>query len=105
MEAVKRVAKLVFENGLYKKIIVLDLPKARAFMHLDTVFTNIDYDKFIVHPLIFDSLKEFKIFELTAAGIKQIDKPLIDVLNELTGQKVKLIKCGGDDVISSGREQ
>ncbi len=41
-------------------------------MHLDTVFTNIDYDKFITHPLIFEAMGEFKIFKITKNGIKEI---------------------------------
>jgi len=63
MKAIKKVAKRIFNDpkATFEKIAILDLPKARAFMHLDTVFTNIDYDKFIVHPLIFDYIDQFKI--------------------------------------------
>ncbi|PPE06016.1 arginine deiminase [Williamsoniiplasma lucivorax] len=105
MAAIEKAAKQIFDKGSYNKIIVLDLPKSRAFMHLDTVFTNIDYDKFIVHPLIFDSIDQFKIYELTKNGKTEIKKPLIEVLNEATGHKVQLIKCGGEDPIAAGREQ
>lgn len=105
MKAIEVAAKRIFAEGSYKRIIVLDLPKSRAFMHLDTVFTNVDYDKFIAHPLIFDNVDEFKIYEVTAAGTKKIDKSLIEVLNKATGRDVKIIRCGGDDPIAAGREQ
>ncbi|WP_027063432.1 arginine deiminase [Mesoplasma seiffertii] len=105
MKAIEQVAQKLFEEGSYKRIIALDLPKSRAFMHLDTVFTNVDYDKFIAHPLIFDNVNEFKIFEITPKGTQEIFKPLVEVLNELTGREVKIIRCGGDDVIAAGREQ
>lgn len=105
MKAVETLSKKLFAEGSYKKIVVFDLPKTRSFMHLDTVFTNIDYDKFIAHPLIFDNLDAFKIFEVTAAGTKEIKKPLLDVLEELIGKKPMIIRCGGDDPVAAGREQ
>lgn len=105
MKAIDMAAEKIFAEGSYKKIIVLDLPKTRSFMHLDTVFTNIDYDKFIVHPLIFDYVDEFKIFELTPEKKTQIKKPLVKFLEETLGHKVNFIRCGGDDAIASAREQ
>ena len=38
---------------MYKRqILAFDIPVSRAFMHLDTVFTQIDVDKFTIHPAI-----------------------------------------------------
>lgn len=107
MKAIKLVAKRIFKDpkATFERIVVLDLPKSRAFMHLDTVFTNIDYDKFIVHPLIFDYINKFKIWEITRDGKTKIKKNLQVYLEELVNKKVKLIKCGGDDEIAAGREQ
>lgn len=87
------------------KVVVLDVPKKRAFMHLDTVLTNIDYDKFIVHPLIFDYLDQFSIFEITRSGKKKISLPLIDYFSHLVGKQVQFIRCGGNSPIAAGREQ
>lgn len=56
IETIKYYAtKLVsYSSNNFEKVIVLDLKtKNCIFMHLVTVFTNIDYDKFIVHILIF----------------------------------------------------
>ena len=39
--------------------------KSRAFMHLDTVFTQVDYDKFTDHPGILGPLT---VFEITPDG-------------------------------------
>lgn len=105
LEAIESLAKKLFEENTYKKIIALELPKSRAFMHLDTVFTNIDYDKFIAHPLIFDHQDKFKIYEITPKGKKLIDKSLVEFLSEHIGQPAKLIRCGGDNPIAAGREQ
>lgn len=105
MDAVKIMAERLFAKSSYQRILAIDLPISRSFMHLDTVFTNIDYDKFIVHPLIFDNIAAFKLHEITRDGVKDINKGLIEVLEEYTGKKVTLIKCGGDDPIAAGREQ
>lgn len=107
MKAIKKVAERLFddESTTFDHIVVLDLPKSRAFMHLDTVFTNIDHATFIVHPLIFDYIDNFKIWEITHEGKKRIKKSLQAYLSELVKKKVTLIKCGGNDEIAAGREQ
>ncbi|MGL5268821.1 MAG: arginine deiminase [Spiroplasma sp.] len=107
MKAIKTVAQRIFAdiNNTFSRIVVIDLPKTRAFMHLDTVFTNINYGTFIVHPLIFDYIDQFKIWEITIDKKQRIKQDLETYLSELLKIKITLIKCGGDDVIAAGREQ
>ncbi|WP_425380260.1 arginine deiminase [Spiroplasma endosymbiont of Stenodema calcarata] len=108
MKAIKIVAKNIIENDSisYEKVIALDLKtKNRAFMHLDTVFTNIDYDKFIAHPLIFEAMGEFKIFEITKNGVTEIKETIKDYLSTEIGKPVHIFKCGGEDPIVQAREQ
>lgn len=107
MKAIKLVAERLFDDpdNTFNRIVVLDLPRTRAFMHLDTVFTNIDHATFIVHPLIFDYIDNFKIWEITTEGKERIKKSLQSYLSGLVQKKVTLIKCGGDDEIAAGREQ
>ncbi|MFI6316468.1 arginine deiminase [Nonomuraea sp. NPDC050556] len=45
-QAVEMLAKSLFEAGSASSIVALDMPKARAFMHLDTVMTNVDHGVF-----------------------------------------------------------
>jgi arginine deiminase len=76
-------------------------------MHLDTVFTQVDTAKYVVHPGI---LAPLTVFEITPAesGIhfKEIKGTLQEILQEYTKQDhVELIPCGGEDVIASRREQ
>lgn len=112
MMGINLAAKQIFKNSnKYRRIIAIDLPKNRAFMHLDTVFTNTDYDKFIVHPLIFENISKFKLYEITPSNTKEgiqkrkIDKSFLQLLESELGHKVKLIKCGGDNAIASARDQ
>ncbi|WP_031162725.1 arginine deiminase [Streptosporangium roseum] len=45
-QAVEMLARSLFTRGSAKKIVALNMPKARAFMHLDTVMTNVDVGVF-----------------------------------------------------------
>jgi arginine deiminase len=45
-QAVEMLAMNLFRAGSATKIVALNLPKARAFMHLDTVLTNVDVGVF-----------------------------------------------------------
>ena len=92
------------KNQQITKILIFKIPDKRAFMHLDTVFTQVDYDKFVVHPEIIGPLEVYLV-EKGKRTIK-INKPLKDVLEEALGiENITMIKCGGDDIIASQREQ
>lgn len=94
------------EHSNIKTILAFEIPNNRAMMHLDTVFTQIDYDKFSVHPEILGTLR---VFELTRENdiIKTVEKvgTLEDILSSYLGKKVTLIPCGGKDKIAAQREQ
>lgn len=45
-QAVEMLARGLFDAGSARTIVALDMPKRRAFMHLDTVMTMIDGDTF-----------------------------------------------------------
>ena len=78
-------------------------------MHLDTVFTMVDHDKFTIHPEIEGTSGQMNIFILelvNEAGI-QISRRynLVDTLKEVLNlSELALIPCGGGDDIVSPRE-
>ena len=41
MEAVHHVSNLLFEKNIVKKITVIKIPKRRDYMHIDTIFTQV----------------------------------------------------------------
>ena len=47
------------ESKTFRKLLAFDIPKSRSFMHLDTVFTMVDRDKFTVHPNILQQITVF----------------------------------------------
>ncbi len=46
-QAVEMLAHRLFSAGAARQVLAVDMPKARAFMHLDTVLTMADYGVFI----------------------------------------------------------
>lgn len=109
VEAIKKIAKNLFEaNESFKTVLMFDIPKSRAFMHLDTVFTMIDYDKFTVHEGIEGNLKvsaisyDAKNKELL---IEEQEDSLERILSKYLEKDITLIRCGGGDRVISRREQ
>ena len=91
----------------FKKILAFNIPKTRSFMHLDTVFTMVDRDKFTVHPNILHEITVF-VMELVDGHvhIQEEQGRLEDILKRhLELDDVKLIKCGSDSPIDAAREQ
>lgn len=101
-------ARNLLKNSDFKKVLAFDIPKSRAFMHLDTVFTMIDYDKFTIHPEIEGPLG---VYEMTLDKNGELQfKALRDELHkilalELGVPAVQLIRCGGGDLLAAQREQ
>ncbi len=108
-DAIDQLAHNVFsdETSTIDTILAFNIPVSRAFMHLDTVFTQIDYDKFTIHPGIMGPLTVFEIKPDGNGGtvIRERDEDLESILTEYVGQPVKLIPCGGGDRIAAEREQ
>lgn len=105
-KALETFAKNALTIGEFKKVLALAIPKKRAFMHLDTVFTMIDVDKFTVHPEIEGPLEVFEIIK-DGDNIKvtHIAKSLEKLLSDELKRDVKLIRCAGANPIDSRREQ
>ncbi len=104
----KFAQKVLTEESHFKKILAINIPKQRTFMHLDTVFTMVDYDKFTIHPNIMRDMDVFVIERDKDRRIKitQETSSLEDILKRhLNLDKVTLIKCGSNSVIDSAREQ
>ena len=100
--------KLLSEENSFEKILAIDIPKLRSFMHLDTVFTMVDRNKFTVHNNISHALRVFVITKGGTDGVQIMEEQdsLENILMEhLHLDKVELIKCGGGSVIDAAREQ
>ncbi|WP_241426570.1 arginine deiminase [Dysosmobacter acutus] len=96
------------DSPTFKKILAFNIPKTRSFMHLDTVFTMVDRDKFTVHPNILNDITVYvmELDENRKMKIRQEEGRLEDILKEHLGlDKVTLLRCGEGDEIDAAREQ
>lgn len=99
--------KLATEVGL-RKILAVDIPKQRAYMHLDTVFTMVDKDAFTIYP---DVHKDMVIWELEFeenGNLKSIteSRELFDCLKRnLNVDRIRAIETGDGDPIEASRDQ
>ena len=107
-DAIDGIAHNIFNDPTspVDTILAFNIPNNRAMMHLDTVFTQIDVDKFTIHPGIMGPLT---VFEITPEGegikVKETSGTLEEVLAKYVGMPVTLIPCAGGDRIAAEREQ
>lgn len=110
-EAIEKIATKLFTGSRIKRVLALEIPKTRAFMHLDTVLAMIDYDKFLIHSAILQNDNQLNTFVIDRG-----EDPLSPVITKRTDfEKVlkealkidhlTLIECGGGDPVVSAREQ
>lgn len=96
------------KEKMIKNIFVVMLPKQRAMLHLDMLFTMIDYDKAIIFP---DLINERNAVDIVQIDISDPDKPKFSIhdylLKALETVNIKLepIYCGGHDPLYQKREQ
>ena len=109
-EAVEHLAERIFadEEAKIRSVLAFLIPQSRAYMHLDTAFTQVNVNQFTVYPGILPSLR---IFEVTGKGEKRLtirewkDRPEELLMRRLHQDRIELIHCGGGDQIAADREQ
>lgn len=110
-DAINLLAKNIFstKGNKFKYVLAFDIPDERSFMHLDTVMTRLDVDKFAVHSQVMHVTKVFEISKgknEEELNIIELNMPLDKLLEKyLHIDKVTLIKCGGGKRIPAEREQ
>lgn len=106
--SIEKLATAIFEKELgFTHVLAFDIGSERKFMHLDTVFTMVDYDKFTIHPEIEGDLTVYSISK-EAQGLKIVKET--DCLEHLLAKylgldQVTLIRCGGGNLVEAAREQ
>ena len=111
--AIENLARNLFANQKnITRVLAMEIPETRAFMHLDTVFTMVNYNQFTIHPAIQNDDGGLNIYTLESApdsprGLKithndDLHGTLKDVLEV---DELDLIPCGGGDPLIAAREQ
>ncbi|MGI5447052.1 arginine deiminase [Streptomyces sp. CA-243310] len=108
-QAITQVAAALFERGAAERVVVAAMPKLRAAMHLDTVFTFADRDIVTLYPRIMDAVHTFSLRPSDKApGVRITDegsRTFVEVVTEALGlPDMRVIETGGD-VYASERQQ
>ncbi|GAB4223490.1 MAG: arginine deiminase [Acidobacteriota bacterium] len=90
-------------------LVVVAIPRRRAYMHLDTIFTPIDRDACLVHPpvILGQGRERAEVWAWDLEADDPRAEPCEGLLEALAARGVDLepVPCGGDDPISQQREQ
>ncbi|MEZ5116057.1 MAG: arginine deiminase [Candidatus Nanopelagicales bacterium] len=108
-QGVAVLARAFFSSPLQEvdRVIVVELPKERAFMHLDTAMTMVDRDRFSVYPYLPTDLRSYTLTKKDAGGAYRLDEntDLWPVVADALGvERVTPLKAPIDE-LSAAREQ
>lgn len=107
-EAIMELSENIFNsNSDIKNIIEIKIDKKRAFMHLDTVMTQIDKNTFLVYPEMLRKIRGNIISKSDGkVSMESFSGDFENILKKYMNEdKIKFIYCGGNDIIASKREQ
>nr|MCU0278681.1 arginine deiminase family protein [Candidatus Nanopelagicales bacterium] len=93
--------------GQITKVIVVELPKTRAFMHLDTAMTMIDKDAFSCYPYLPDHLRSYTLEPVGDSGeftVKENEELWPVVADAIGVPEIRVLKTPIDE-LGAQREQ
>jgi arginine deiminase len=107
---VMAVAQELFDRTPVEHVLLVDLPKHRSCMHLDTVFTFATPDECVVFPPMVDrgdlgNVVHFTHSDTPSRFFSEVRPNLKRALEALLDRSLTFIPCGGDDPLSQRREQ
>lgn len=109
-QGIVQLAKALFDQGAASEVVVAGMPKLRAAMHLDTVFTFADRDLVTLHPTIVDAIHPFIIrpsdkspgFDVEDCGQ---DTDFVKVVARAMGlKKLRTVETAGNIYVSERQQ-
>lgn len=98
-QAISQLAAVLFERQAAERVIVAAMPKLRAAMHLDTVFTFADRDCVLIYPDIVNGITAFSYRPSDKPGgveLHKDEKPFVDTVRDALGLKnIRVVETGG----------
>ena len=100
-QGISQLAAKLFEKGAAERVIVAAMPKIRAAMHLDTVFTFADRDCVLLAPDFMNQTRTYSYWPSShPSGVElRADKgQFVEVVREALGlKKMRVVEAGGSD--------
>ena len=108
-QAIGQLAQNLFQNKAVERVIVAGLPKSRAAMHLDTVFSFCNHDLVTIFPEVVNQIVAFSLYpdESRNGGIAVVQEEgsFVDVVAKALGlKKLRVVETGGN-AFAAEREQ
>lgn len=107
-QAIARVALNLFKAGAAERVIIAVLPRTRAAMHLDTVFTFCDRDVLTAYAPVIDSAQVISLRPDDKAesgmSVEVETKGLVAVVGDALGVDFRVVDTAGD-IYGIQREQ
>ena len=107
-QAVIQVARALFQEQAATRVIACMMPRSRAAMHLDTVFTFCDREICTVFAEVVDQIRCYSIYPGNAEGkldVRPDTGTLLDVVKDALGLKGLTVIGTGGDAWEAEREQ
>ncbi len=99
-QAIEQVAKALFAEKAAQRVIICAMPKLRAAMHLDTVFTFADRDCVLQYPDIMDAVQTFSVYpsdKEPGIEIRRDEGRFAEVVGKALGvKKMRIVETGGN---------
>ncbi|MBB3962640.1 arginine deiminase [Rhizobium metallidurans] len=107
-QAVGQVARSLFKNKAVTRVIGCLMPKSRAAMHLDTVFSFCDRDVVTLFAEVVDQIRCYSMVQTDDDGnfdIRPETEPMLDIVAKALGVgKLRVVETGGN-AYQAEREQ
>ena len=108
-QAIGQLAQNLFKNKAVERVIVAGMPKSRAAMHLDTVFSFCNHDLVTIFPEVVNKIVAFSLYpdESRNGGIAVVQEEgsFVDVVGKALGlKKLRVVETGGN-AFAAEREQ
>lgn len=98
-QGISQLAQALFKQGAAERVIVAAMPKLRAAMHLDTVFTFADRDCVLLYPDIVYNIQAYSYRPAdTPSGLelRKDEMPFVETVADALGvKKMRVIETGG----------
>ena len=99
-QAVSQVAQSLFAHNAATRVIACNMPKSRAAMHLDTVFSFCDRDVCTVFREVVDQIQCYSWYPANVEGGIEVRKDkgtMLEVVRDALGLKeLRVVQTGGD---------
>jgi arginine deiminase len=104
-QAVEMLAAALFSAGVADRVIAVELPRKRSFMHLDTVMTMVREDTFVAYPGLVEGLRAWSIRPGGDEIVVTREAGVFDAISDALGvPAVQVLTTGGDE-LEAEREQ